>query len=238
MNESISRQGKVLHNGLIDLSKLAIITLNQPVDLGESVEKEISDIWNVASKKSGIFNGIFFRLLEFNFPNSITVSKTDYRTIFGLLTLGKLIQVNLSQISLGATIRTQEGMFIVGVRPNGIADLVGGGLQPESETLSSGVQITEHMLQEMNEEIGIKLKVEDVKCVGLIKDLSLSSNALFHFDVQLEMSAVLIEENFKRNASSEFSKLSFLTKSQYRDFLNQRGGYRTAILELKELDLS
>lgn len=238
MNYSNLVEGKVLYDGFIDLTQLKVTLVENQLVLEESIQAKVNQIWDVALKELAVFNGIFFRLKDFNFPYHMSVSKIDYKTIFGLLKLKKLIEIDLSQISIGATVRTNQNTFIVGVRQSGIIDLIGGGLQPESNLLTSGTQIIEHMLVELQEETGIRLNHEDIKCVGLIKDLSLSSNALFHFDIKLNMTQDLVQEIFKRDASTEFSELRFLSQVQYEEFLEQRGGYRHAILKLKELELS
>lgn len=227
-------EGLVLHNELIDLNKLQIELISPTQLFNNNISIKINNIWEKRNKE--LYNGKQYRLESLDAPSTLTISETDYKTFYGLMKLGLISQYDLSHLSVGTTLKTSDGFYIIGERKNLKKDQIGGMLQPENDVFI-GKDIEKHLILEIFEETGVSsTDIDTIKCIGLIKS-KITTNILFHFDTQLKITKEKVENLFQEYATSEFSKLSYLSKEEYKDFLLSAGGYKEAILKLKLLQL-
>lgn len=138
----------------------------------------------------------------------------------------------LYHLSTAALLRTSDGFFIFGKRARtGMADLLGGGVQPEELTVLCGADLEENVYKEIREEAGLcQSDVEELTGIGAV--VSGTSNVILIAMVHLKTRRSEMETLFFRRTEDEMTELVFVPEMELQKYLCEMDDYRRLISEL------
>jgi predicted NUDIX family phosphoesterase len=140
-------------------------------------------------------------------------------------------------LAIGGFVRTIDGYFIFAKKGERSysktkIDFIGGIL--ENLDITTGKQLLEEGLRELNEEIGISSKqIEDTYFIGMV--LSDTTNIMIVTNTILNISSKKVRDIFNKLSDSELSDLIFIKKSDIKDYLQKLSGYKPCTIELLDI---
>lgn len=193
------------------------------------------------SKGNRVWNGTFYRLENIDdFEKELELSTISYSTIRGLTYNNDLSTIPPSSwtnhISTNSLIKTSDGLFVLGRRGANTMSklkvgLIGGGLQPEEQTVDSGSDIFDNQRREMEEELGISSEeIRLMRGIGIVHSAISTVTFIFYSELSIEKSQLL--KAFDENSDDEIRDLEFVTEKDLRKYLISIGGYLGLVGEL------
>lgn len=138
----------------------------------------------------------------------------------------------LYHLSTAALIRTSDGFYVFGKRAqNGMADLLGGGVQPEELAITCGADFEENLYKEILEEAGIcRCDVEELTGMGAV--VSGTSNVILMALVHMKIGCGEMDARFSRRKDDEMAELVFVPEMDLQRYLDEMTDYRKLIPDL------
>lgn len=138
----------------------------------------------------------------------------------------------LNHLSTVALVQTSDGFYVFGKRArNGMADLFGGGVQPEELTVAYGADLEENIYKELLEEAGLcRGDVKDLAGIGAL--VSGTSNVILMALVHLKIKCSEVEAQFCSRTEDEMAQLVFVPELELQTYLEAMPDYRRLISKL------
>jgi 8-oxo-dGTP pyrophosphatase MutT (NUDIX family) len=138
----------------------------------------------------------------------------------------------LNHLSTVALVRTSDGFYVFGKRArNGMADLFGGGVQPEELAVACGADLEENLYKELLEEAGLRRSdVRELTGIGAV--VSGTSNVILIALVHLKVDCSEVEAQFCSRTEDEMAELVFVPEMEPQTYLDAMPDYRRLISKL------
>lgn len=138
----------------------------------------------------------------------------------------------LHHLSTATLVRTSDGLYVFGKRArNGMADLFGGGVQPEELEVACGADLEENLYKEILEEAGLhRSDVRELTGIGAV--VSGTSNVILMAQAHLKIKCSEVESRFFSRTEDEMEELVFVPEVELPRYLDQMPDYRRLIPRL------
>ncbi len=138
----------------------------------------------------------------------------------------------LYHLSTVALVCTSDGFYVFGKRSrNGMADLFGGGVQPEELKIACGADLEENIYKELLEEAGLRRSdVSELTGIGAV--VSGTSNVILMALLHMKIKRGEVEAQFCNRTENEMTELIFVPELELQGYLNQMPDYRRLIAKL------
>lgn len=196
----------------------------------------VDSVWAGMRVREGLWDGRHYRVVlpdQLDHESTMRLGGIRYRYIATYRALhqdhARCALDPLHHLSTIALIRTVDGQFLFGRRAaNGSLELIGGGVQQDELTVSSGADLERNLLKEINEETGIaRDHIDEISGRGGL--FSSTSNILLLAMVRLRIPAVEVTDVFRYRPDKEMSKLAFIPEEALRSLLRTLPDYRALI---------
>jgi hypothetical protein len=240
---------KVLLKGRFDFNEIQIIerptNLLLPPDLREEVAQKWEDLKRQAKEKNiKVWDSINYRLNDFKIVNGILtleIAELNFSTRVGLAEIREKLWVLGYEffprgLFIGTLLETNDGEYIFGERSKKSAtrsrtDIIGGVLSKKEVIIKSGSDFKNALTAELSEEINVtKEHLLESYVMGLVLTDSTQVGIITY--TKLNLSSEEVNDSFKNKNDGEMESLVFVDEDKLRDYLNNLGGYKPAIVEL------
>ena len=241
---------RILFKGRFQLEDIQTHTLEKKWTSTSEYDHLVSNAWEIRLKEAKekaipTWDGIYYRVTNISEIENATsdslvlkLGTVPYRYIGTFSVLKEqyfsLGLAPLYHLSTAAIMRTNDGYYLFGKRTNnGIADLIGGGVQEDEVKVESGTDLARNLYKEIQEESGIKrMNIESMTGIGIT--LSATSNVLIVAYVDLRLSREEAIAAFMNREDNEMAEPIFVPEDQLIEFLKSMGSYRVLIPSLLE----
>lgn len=202
-------------------------------------EELVQSVWAKMRRERSLWDGNYYRVLdptELSGGATVRLGMIPYRYI---ATYPRLHEQHLqhalsalNHLSTGALIRTSDGFYVFGKRArNGIADILGGGVQPEELAVTCGADLEENLYKEILEEAGLhRSDVKELRGIGAV--VAATSNVILMALVYLKITSNEVETRFSGRTEEEMAELVFVPESEIQKYLDGMTDYRKLISTL------
>jgi 8-oxo-dGTP pyrophosphatase MutT (NUDIX family) len=199
----------------------------------------VEPVWAKMRAEQPLWDGNYYRVVdptELSGGARVRLGMIPYRYIATYRTLHEQHMryglKALYHLSTAALIRTSDGFYVFGKRVrNGMADLLGGGVQPEELTVACGADLEENLYKEILEEAGLcRSDVEELTGMGVV--VSGTSNVILMALVHLKIGCGEMEAQFSDRTEDEMAELEFVPEMEVQRYLDEMADYRKLISSL------
>lgn len=199
----------------------------------------VQSVWAKMRHERPLWDGKYYRVLdptELSGGATVRLGVIPYRYI---ATYPRLHEQHIQHalnalyhLSTGALIRTSDGFFVFGKRArNGIADILGGGVQPEELAVACGADLEENLYKEILEEAGLcRSDVAELSGLGAV--VAATSNVILIALIYLRITSSEVETRFSGRTEDEMAELIFVPESELQGYLDGMTDYRKLISTL------
>jgi hypothetical protein len=196
----------------------------------------VNAAWQEMRTQHSLWDGIYYRVIdpaELGRDSPMRLSLIRYRYIATFRTLhedhARCGLDALHHLSTIALIRTSDGHYLFGRRARNLAiELIGGGVQQDELTVSTGADLEHNLYKEIREKTGIAREhIEELSGRGAL--LSSSSNVLLLAHAQLRIPKTEVHALFHRRLEHEMEEPIFVAEENLRSFLHALPDYRGLI---------
>ncbi len=225
------RVSKVLWEGDIQIEDVLLVKEASQRKINRDIEEQIPSVWkslreSAAANGEQLHNGRVVCLNSIAEEEGKIILKIyimEYRERISLKHILGFLELPDEYMSKGVAsmvdIVTSDGFHILGIRPNGKKTLVGGVFEERHEKSA----FKEHLLEEIEEEVGISRK-----CLGEIKVRQMTMSEHGGVGVLcrafVELSAEEVLAKFPRRADLELSEIKLLPEDKFIAELEAMGG--------------
>jgi 8-oxo-dGTP pyrophosphatase MutT (NUDIX family) len=199
----------------------------------------VESVWAKMRVEQPLWDGNYYRVVdptEISCGARVRLGIIPYRYIATYRTLHeKHMRYGLKalhHLSTAALVRTSDGFYVFGKRArNGVADLLGGGVQPEELTVACGADLEENLYKEILEEAGLRRSdVEELTGMGVV--VSGTSNVILLALMHLRIGCGEMEARFSGRIEDEMAELVFVPEMELLTYLDEMTDYRKLISNL------
>jgi 8-oxo-dGTP pyrophosphatase MutT (NUDIX family) len=199
----------------------------------------VESVWAKMRVDQPLWDGNYYRVMD---PTELT---DDARVRLGIIAYRYIATFRtlheqhmryglkaLYHLSTSALVRTSDGFYVFGKRAqNGMADLLGGGVQPEELAVACGADLEENLYKELLEEAGLsRSDVEQLTGMGVI--ISGTSNVILMALAHLNIGCGEVEARFSSRTEDEMAELEFVPEVELQRYLDNMADYRKLISNL------
>jgi 8-oxo-dGTP pyrophosphatase MutT (NUDIX family) len=199
----------------------------------------VESVWAKMRVERPLWDGSYYRVVdptELSGGAGVRLGIIPYRYIATYRTLHEQhFQYGLKalyHLSTAALVRTSDRYYVFGKRAqNGMADLFGGGVQPEELAVACGADLEENLYKELLEEAGLsRSDIEELTGIGAV--VSGTSNVILMALMQLKIGRIEMEALFSGRTENEMSELVFVPEMELQRCLDVMTDYRKLISNL------
>ena len=199
----------------------------------------VESVWAKMRVEQSLWDGNYYRVIdpaELSGDPRVRLGMIPYRYIATYRALHEQHMRSglkaLNHLSTAALVRTYDGFYAFGKRgQNGMADLFGGGVQPEELAVACGADLEENLYKELLEEAGLcRSDVESLTGMGVV--VSGTSNVILMAMVHLKIGCGEMEAQFSGRTEDEMAELVFVPEMELQGYLDEMTDYRRLISNL------